>query len=161
MSTPSDAERAWESLLRLHAAVLPRLERAVARDGGLPLSWYDVLLELHDAGGRLTMGQLGERVVLSRTRVSRLVDELVRAGLVARETNPDDGRSAYAVLTADGRRRFLAGAKAYLPAIDREFAPVGADGVRALAEALEAALAAIDPDAPIPARRGRGGRADA
>ncbi|MFF2493468.1 MarR family winged helix-turn-helix transcriptional regulator [Agromyces sp. NPDC058064] len=149
----SDAERAWESLLRLHAAVLPRLERAVADGGGLPLSWYDVLLELNDAGGRLTMGQLAERVVLSRTRVSRLVDELVAAGLVAREVNPDDGRSAFAVLTADGRRRFLAGARAYLPAIDREFAPVGADGVGALAEALEQALAAIDPEAPIRSRR--------
>jgi len=146
---PSDAERAWESLLRLHAAVLPRLERAVASDGGLSLSWYDVLLELNDAGGRLTMGQLAERVVLSRTRVSRLVDELVRAGLVDREVNPDDGRSAFAVLTAAGRRRFLAGAKAYLPAIDHEFAPVGTEGLRRLAEALETALAAVDPEAPI------------
>lgn len=152
MSKPSDAERAWESLLRLHAAVLPRLERAVATEGGLPLRWYDVLLELHDEGGPLTMGQLGERVVLSRTRVSRLVDDLVDAGLVAREANPDDRRSAYAVLTAAGRRRFLDGAKAYLPAIDREFAPAGADGVHALAEALEAALAAIDPSAPIRSR---------
>ncbi|UOQ90148.1 MarR family transcriptional regulator [Agromyces endophyticus] len=152
MSRSSDAERAWESLLRLHAAVLPRLERAVATDGGLPLGWYDVLLELNDAGGRLTMGKLGERVVLSRTRVSRLVDDLVAAGLVGREVNPDDGRSAYAVLTAAGRRRFLAGAKAYLPAIDREFAPVGRDGVRALADAIEQALIAIDPEAPIRSR---------
>ena len=150
---PSDAERAWESLLRLHAAVLPRLEHAVANDGRLPLSWYDVLLELNDAGGRLTMGQLGERVVLSRTRVSRVVDDLVANGLVAREVNPDDGRSAFAVLTADGRRRFLAGAKAYLPAIDREFAPVGSEGLQRLAEELEAALVAIDPDAPPRKRR--------
>ena len=146
---PSDAERAWESLLRLHAAVLPRLEHAVANDGRLPLSWYDVLLELNDAGGRLTMGQLGERVVLSRTRVSRVVDDLVANGLVAREVNPDDGRSAFAVLTAEGRRRFLAGAKAYLPAIDLAFAPVGTEGLRRLAEALETALAAVDPEAPI------------
>lgn len=149
----SDAERAWESLLRLHAAVLPRLERAVAGDGGLPLSWYDVLLELNDAGGRLTMGRLAERVVLSRTRVSRLVDDLLAAGLVAREANPDDRRSAFAVLTADGRRRFLAGVKAYLPAINREFAPVGSDGLRRLAGALETALAAVDPEAPIRERR--------
>ncbi len=152
---PSDAERAWESLLRLHAAVLPRLERAVAGDGGLPLSWYDVLLELNDAGGRLTMGQLAERVVLSRTRVSRLVDELVAAGLIAREANPDDGRSAFAVLTADGRRRFLAGARAYVPAIEREFAPVGDDGLRQLADALETALAAVDLEAMRPERRSR------
>lgn len=142
----SDAERAWEALLRLHAAVLPRLERSVVSETGLPLTWYDVLLELHGGGGRLTMGQLAERVVLSRTRVSRLVDDLQAAGLVAREPNPDDGRSAFAVLTEAGRRRFLAAAKAYLPAIDREFASVGSHGLRALAESLESALAAIDPE---------------
>lgn len=142
----SDAERAWEALLRLHAAVLPRLERSVVSETRLPLTWYDVLLELHGGGGRLTMGQLAERVVLSRTRVSRLVDDLQAAGLVAREPNPDDGRSAFAVLTETGRRRFLAAAKAYLPAIDREFAPVGSHGLRALAESLESALAAIDPE---------------
>ena len=59
-----------------------------------------MLLELSAArDGRLTMSQLGERVVLSRSRVSRVVDELIRADLVRREANPDDARSAYAVLT--------------------------------------------------------------
>lgn len=149
---PADSERTWEALLRLHAAVLPRLERAVARDGGMPLSWYDVLLELRDAGGRLTMGELADRVVLSRTRVSRLVDELAQAGLVTRETNPDDRRSAFAALTRDGRRRFLAAARVYLPAIDREFAVVDAGDLAELARRLEAALTAIAPDTSIRAR---------
>ena len=50
----------------------------------LTLAWYDVLLELNSAPDRrLRMSDLGERVVLSRTRVSRVVDELERAGLVA------------------------------------------------------------------------------
>lgn len=148
MSTPSDAERTWEAMLRLHAALLPRLDRVVAQGGGMPLSWYDVLLELRDAGGRLTMGQLSERVVLSRTRVSRLVDELVGAGLVAREPNPDDRRSAFAVLTADGRRRFLAAARVYLPAIDREFANVDPGHLADLADGLEALLETVTGDAP-------------
>ena len=156
MTAPTDAERTWEAVLRLHAALLPRLDRAVARDGGMPLSWYDVLLELRDAGGRLTMGQLSERVVLSRTRVSRLVDELVAAGLVAREPNPDDGRSAFAVLTAEGRRRFLAAARVYLPAIDREFAPVDARRLAEVADRLERVLEAVTGDAPRVERRGRG-----
>ena len=117
-----------------------RLDRAVSRESGIPLAWYDVLLELREAGGRLTMGQLGERVVLSRTRVSRLVDELADAGLVTREPNPDDGRSAFAVLTSDGRRRFLAAARVYLPAIEREFAAVDPTRLAAAADGLEAAL---------------------
>ncbi|MDQ0574242.1 MarR family winged helix-turn-helix transcriptional regulator [Agromyces albus] len=119
----------------------------------MPLSWYDVLLELRDAGGRLTMGQLSERVVLSRTRVSRLVDELVDAGFVAREPNPDDRRSAFAVLTADGRRRFLAAARVYLPAIDREFAKVDAGRLADVADGLEALLEIVTDDPSSGSRR--------
>ena len=152
----SDAERTWEAVLRLHAALLPRLDRVVARDSGMPLTWYDVLLELRDGGGRLTMGELGERVVLSRTRVSRLVDELAAAGLVAREPNPHDGRSAFAVLTGDGRRRFLAAARVYVPAIEREFAAVNPGRLEELADGLEMVLGAVAPDAVIHDRRGGG-----
>jgi DNA-binding MarR family transcriptional regulator len=87
------------------------------------LSWYDVLLELAAAPGRrLTMGELAERVVLSRTRVSRIVDELVTAGLACREGNPRDGRSAFAVMTADGLARYRSAAPVYVAGIEREFA---------------------------------------
>ena len=99
------AAEAWGSLLQVHAALVPELDRRVRASTGLPLAWYDVLLELSVArDGRLTMSQLGERVVLSRSRVSRVVDELTRADLVRREVNPDDARSAYAVITAEGDR---------------------------------------------------------
>ncbi len=82
---------------------MPLLDGQLQRETGLPLAWYDVLLELGAApDGRLRMGELGDRVVLSRTRVSRLVDEMARAGLVCREANPDDRRSAYAVVTRRG-----------------------------------------------------------
>ncbi|WP_353816178.1 MarR family winged helix-turn-helix transcriptional regulator [Agromyces sp. SYSU T00266] len=134
----SDAERAWEALLRAHARLVPLFDRQVQQATALPLTWYDVLLELNSAGGRMTMGQLAERVVLSRTRVSRLVDELARAGLVAREANPDDGRSAFAVITAEGRRRFRDAAPVYLDAIDRELGgPLSEDELRALTATLE------------------------
>jgi len=114
---------AWAALLQVRAALVPRLDRALNQAVGLPLSWYDVLLELAAAPGRrLTMGELGERVVLSRTRVSRIVDELANAGLVSREGNPDDGRSAFAVLTADGLASYRTAAPAYVAAIEREFA---------------------------------------
>src|SRR5689334_4656428 len=95
------AADAWGALLQVHASVVPRLDRAVRRGAGLPLGWYDVLLELQAAeGGRRTMGELAEQVVLSRTRVSRVVDELAAEGLVRREPHPLDARSAYAVITS-------------------------------------------------------------
>ncbi|HEV8172391.1 MAG TPA: helix-turn-helix domain-containing protein [Actinoplanes sp.] len=113
---------AWAALLRVHATLVPALDRELQAAHGLPLSWYDVLLELNSAPERrLTMGELGEVAVVSRSRVSRVVDELVRAGLVSRETNPADGRSAYAVITEAGRRRLRAAAPTYLGGIQRLF----------------------------------------
>jgi DNA-binding MarR family transcriptional regulator len=117
------ATDAWAALLQVHAVLVPKLDRLLTQATGLPLSWYDVLLELAAAPGRrLLMGELAERVVLSRTRVSRIVDELVTDGLVYKEVNPDDGRSAFAVLTADGLARYRAAAPAYLAGIENEFA---------------------------------------
>jgi DNA-binding MarR family transcriptional regulator len=117
------AAETWGSLLQVHATLVPRLDRRLRTATGLPLAWYDVLLELSAAAdGRLTMSQLSERVVLSRSRVSRVVDELVRADLVQREPNPDDARSAYPVITSRGLSRFRKAAPVYLATIDQEFA---------------------------------------
>src|SRR3712207_5259041 len=89
--------RAWGGLLQVHADLVPVLDRTLQRTVGLPLAWYDVLLELNGAPDRrLRMGELAAAVVLSRTRVSRLVDELARAGLLTRTGDPTDRRSAYA-----------------------------------------------------------------
>lgn len=112
----------WSALLRAHAAVLRRVETELAQAKGLPLAWYDVLLELeHAPDRRLRMQELGNRAVLSRTRVSRIVDELVAADLVERVADPDDRRGSYAALTRAGRSRMRRAAPAYLRAIDEEF----------------------------------------
>jgi DNA-binding MarR family transcriptional regulator len=140
---PVDRVLPWALLLRVHAAVLPRLERALAAHQ-LPLAWYDVLLELNAAPDRrLRMSELGGRVVLSRERVSRVVDELERSGLVRREPNPDDRRSLFAVLTEAGRERLRAAAPTYLAGIEEHYTRHLDDeeiGVlsRALARVLEA-----------------------
>jgi DNA-binding MarR family transcriptional regulator len=106
----------------VYADLVPVLDREVRRATGLPLAWYDVLLELNAAPDRrLQMGQLGEKVVLSRTRVSRLVDDLEGDGLVTRASNPADRRSAYAQITKSGRDRLRAAAPIYLAAIHEYF----------------------------------------
>ena len=119
------AADAWGALLRVHAALVPQLDRELQAKHRLPLAWYDVLLELYySPDRRLRMSELGERVTLSRTRVSRLVDEMTAAGLVVREANPDDRRSAYAVLTSKGRTVFRQAAPTYLDGIDEQFGTV-------------------------------------
>src|SRR5512139_3518791 len=64
-----DRVAAWAALLRVHAAVVPKLERELAARQ-MPLAWYDVLLVLNAAPGRrLRMTEVGARAVLSRERV--------------------------------------------------------------------------------------------
>lgn len=132
------AADAWGALLQTHAALVPELDRSLRSHSGLPLAWYDVLLELSAADdGRLRMSELAERAVLSRTRISRVVDELVRARLVAKEPNPVDARSSYAVITTEGRQRFEASAPHYLAQIEQRFAAgLTDDELRSIARAL-------------------------
>jgi DNA-binding MarR family transcriptional regulator len=141
---PDDLADTWGALLKVHAAVVPRLDRELQETHGLPLTWYDVLLELNTAPERrLTMGQLGSVAAVSRTRVSRVVDELVRAGLVSREPNPDDGRSAFATLTPAGRAALRKAAPTYVAAVHREFADhLTAREAAVVAGALRKVLAA-------------------
>lgn len=147
----SEGVAAWAALLRVHAAVVPSLERALAPTG-LPISWYDVLLVLNAAPERrLRMTELGEQATLSRERVSRVVTDLERAGLVERRPNPDDRRSSYAAITAEGRRRLRAAAPTYLAAIEAHFARhLTPSEIRTVAAALGRVLATEEGRAPAP-----------
>ena len=144
------AATAWGALLRVHAGLVPVMDRILRNEAGLPLAWYDVLLELTAAPNhRLRMSELGERVVLSRTRVSRLVDELAGAGLVRRDANPDDARSSFAVLTATGQAAYRQAAPIYLRAITSHFA-VGltVPELETIADALTGVADRVDTTAP-------------
>lgn len=137
---------AWGALLQVHAAVVPVLDHALVTGVGMPLRFYDVLLELAGAPERkLRMSDLADRVVLSRTRVSRLVEEMAAAGLLVREQNPRDGRSAYAALTDLGLRRYRQAAPTYLAGIEEHFAQRLTDReLTALAHALHKVLSAAE-----------------
>jgi DNA-binding MarR family transcriptional regulator len=133
---------AWAALLRVHAAVVPLLDRELQTRCRLPLTWYDVLLELSSAPDReLTMGELGGRAVVTRTRVSRIVVELEQAGLVEKRLNPEDARSSIARITPAGRERLRKAAPIYLAAIDRHFnAHLRPGESKAVATALQRVL---------------------
>ncbi len=118
----SEAVEAWEALLRVHAALTPMLAAEVEAQTGLPLSWYDVLLELRRSDdGHLRMQDLGARVVLSRSRVSRVVDAMVDAGQVEKIPDPDDGRATLARMTPAGASALRRAAPVYLQQIAAHF----------------------------------------
>ncbi len=94
---------AWSGFLRGHARIVRALDTELEREHGLPLTSYDVLIQLSlAADGRLRMFELADAVVLSRSGLSRLVDRLERSGLVERERGEVDPRQTYARLTGRG-----------------------------------------------------------
>jgi DNA-binding MarR family transcriptional regulator len=96
--------RAWALLLTTHATLVERIEMALADAGLPPLAWYDVLWELEkEDGGKVRMSELAERIVLSRSNLTRLADRLQKEKLIKRETCVDDKRGAYCAITASGR----------------------------------------------------------
>ncbi|WP_283136459.1 MarR family winged helix-turn-helix transcriptional regulator [Rhizohabitans arisaemae] len=139
MSRGQDAGlQAWRALLLAHNAAVRAIESDVQRDGKVPLTWYDVLLELNAAPEEgLRMHDLAGRVVLSRTRVSRLVDEMARADLVLKRPDTTDKRMVWAAITTDGRSALRATAPAYLQSIRRHFsAHLTAEEAEVIARAL-------------------------
>ena len=104
--TPARQSRqAWIDLHRAHRLLLERVESALKRAGLPPLDWYDVLFELERAEGPgLRQYQLGERVLLSKHNLSRLIDRLERQGLVRRHACAEDGRGNLIRITAAGER---------------------------------------------------------
>jgi DNA-binding MarR family transcriptional regulator len=100
--TPEQLE-VWRVFLRVHSLIIRRLESDLMDRHGLPIAWYDVLARLVEADDhRLRMSDLAERVMLSPSGLTRLVDRMVDAGLLSREPSERDARGFYAVLTEHG-----------------------------------------------------------
>ena len=103
--TPAQ-QRAWRTFLRAHATVVRALEAELLAEHDLPLASYDVLVQLSEAPDRrLRMTELADRVLLSRSGLTRLADRLEREGLITREPCPSDARGTLAVLTEAGLQR--------------------------------------------------------
>ena len=113
---------AWRGMLEAHSRVVGDLDTELVGLHGLPLTSYEVLMYLTDAPGeRLRMGELADRLLLSRSGITRLVDRLVRQGLIARERCSDDGRGFYALLTDSGREVIAAARPTHLAGVHRHF----------------------------------------
>ncbi len=94
---------AWVGLIRSQQMVMEAVEGELKSVGLPPLAWYDVLLELHREDQKsLRLQDLGERILLAKNNVTRLVDRLEREKLVVRKKCPNDGRGIVAHITKKG-----------------------------------------------------------
>ncbi len=97
---------AWVGLLRAHAAVTRQFNRELIASHGLTINDFEVLMHLeHAEGGRLRRVDLAERVLLTASGITRLLDGLERSELVCKASCAADARVTYAEITDAGRAR--------------------------------------------------------
>ena len=132
---------AWRALIHAHARLIRRMDEELQATHGISLAEYDALLQLANAPGRrLRMSTLAERVLLSRSGITRLVDRLVADGMVERSACPTDARGAMAALTPAGLDRLRAASRTHLDGVARYFLDVVTAEDRA---AIERGLGAV------------------
>jgi DNA-binding MarR family transcriptional regulator len=94
--------------IEAYAGLAQASEARIAEVSGLSAQWFEVLIRLaRTPGARLRMTELAAQITLTPSGLSRAVDRMVDAGLVAREACPTDRRSTYAVLTKEGEKRLM------------------------------------------------------
>ena len=135
-------ETAWVLLIRVQQVLLGQVEAALKDAGMPPLSWYDVLLELSrnpDTG--LRQYEIGERVLLNKHNLSRLIDRLESEELVKREACDMDGRGNIVKITGKGTQVKQEMWPVYARKIQELIAePLTPTQVRSLADIMNALL---------------------
>ncbi|MFL6623084.1 MAG: MarR family winged helix-turn-helix transcriptional regulator [Sulfurifustaceae bacterium] len=130
---------AWARLMRAQQTLLERVEADLKKAELPPLGWYDVLIELNRADdGRLRQFEVGDKVLLSKYNVSRLLDRLEQEGLVRREACKEDRRGAHVAITREGKALLKKMWPVYERAITEYFARHLSEGETAqLAELMQ------------------------
>ena len=115
--------RAWRAFLEAHARVTELLESELQAEKKLSLAWYDVLVQLQEADGqRLRMTELADRVLLSKSGLTRLVDRMCAAGLVRRTPDKEDRRGRWVCLTEAGNARLNDASDTHIRGVRAHFA---------------------------------------
>ncbi|MFB0629747.1 MarR family winged helix-turn-helix transcriptional regulator [Streptomyces sp. AB3(2024)] len=102
--TPRD--HAFYGLIWAGTTLSARIDQALSRAHELPLSWFEVMLWLSAQREPVAASALGSKTLLSRSQVSRVVDQLQARGLVERLPSATDARSVSVALTPAGRTAF-------------------------------------------------------
>jgi DNA-binding MarR family transcriptional regulator len=145
--------RAWRGFHRLRAELVAHLARELARDSGLTLADYEVLVHVSEAPGhRIRSRDLARALRWDRSRISHQLARMQARGTVRRESCAEDGRSFNVVLTDAGIAAIQSAAPAHVAAVRHCFTDVlteeQLDTLGDIADAITTHLAAEhnDPD---------------
>jgi DNA-binding MarR family transcriptional regulator len=130
---------AWRALINAHAALVDRIEEALADEQLPPLGWFGVLGALHRAEDhRLRPRELGLHLTISKSGLTRLVDRMVGAGVIERRECPSDRRGHLIALTDSGEAVFQDMWPVYAKAFEATFSSrLSADEAETLRELMD------------------------
>lgn len=137
--------RTWRAFLNAHSTMLRRISRDLEEAGLPPLTWYDVLAALRDAPeGQLRQVEIAERVLLSHSGLSRLIDRIEKQGLVKRRMCETDRRAFFVALTDEGRAMLERMWPVYARGIAEDFLPALGGNPCEVRQTLEAIAQGCD-----------------
>jgi DNA-binding MarR family transcriptional regulator len=122
MSTPTREQLvAWRAFLECAFALIDILDAELRDERGLTLRWYDVLVNLEEAGGSCRMTELAGNILASKSGLTRVIDRMEEEGLVQRERPPDDRRVILVLITPAGLEALQAARMVHRRGIQEHF----------------------------------------
>ena len=140
-STPSltpERLRAWRLFFESALALLDMLDSDAQRSLGIPMQFYDVLVHLEETPDGLRMNELADKILYSKSGLTRVVDRMEKAGLVRRYVPENDRRSIFVLPTAKGRQTMEEARARHHQWIDENFSRLLAEtDIRAITRAFD------------------------
>jgi DNA-binding MarR family transcriptional regulator len=121
-SRSSSVAKVWEGLAHAHTSVAAAIERDMMPEAGMPLVWYEVLLNLSRApGGMMRYQDLAKVAGITNSGASRRLEQMTKAGLIERRSCPTDRRGVFAHLTGKGEAAFKKAHGVFLTSLEKNF----------------------------------------
>jgi DNA-binding MarR family transcriptional regulator len=121
-SPPAEALAAWRVFFECAMALPDILDAELQAAGKLSIRWYDVLVQLEDVEDGVPMTELANRILASKSGLTRVIDRMQEAGLVRRERPPGDRRVIRVVATPEGLDALRESRLVHRDGIQRHFA---------------------------------------
>jgi DNA-binding MarR family transcriptional regulator len=112
---------AWRPFLECAFALIDILDAELRDERGLTLRWYDVLVQLEEAGGACRMTELAQRILASKSGLTRVIDRMEDEGLVRRDRPRDDRRVILVMITPEGLDALESARAVHRRGIDEHF----------------------------------------
>ena len=150
LSSPSPERlRAWRLFFESALALIDVLGKELEEAAGIPMRWYDVLVQLEESPQGISMNLLAERVLHSKSGFTRVVDRMEEEGLVRRVRPEHDRRTILVVLTDKGTETMERARSYHRDGIERHFSQHLTDAdVKCLTRALEKVSTYVRPLRP-------------